>query len=71
MAITPRIHDVAEQEVSAVDERYPGYRDALVKALDDVVVLQSRAHTSQRRDEVTKIVDVLGRAAVVAKGGEG
>ncbi|MET7400632.1 hypothetical protein ABZS66_44850 [Dactylosporangium sp. NPDC005572] len=70
MAVTPRIHDVAEQEVSAIEERYPGYRATLVKALDAVVVLQSQAHTSHRRDDVTKIVDTLGRSAVVA-GGEG
>jgi hypothetical protein len=71
MAVTPRIHDVAEQEVSTVEERYPGYQASLVKALGEVVVLQSQAHTNQRRDDVTKIVDALGRSAVVAKGGEG
>jgi hypothetical protein len=69
MAVTPRIHGVAEQEALAIEERYPGYRAALVKALDDVVVLQPQAHTSRRRDEVTKVVDALGRAAVAAIGG--
>lgn len=71
MAVTPRIHDVAEREASAAKERYPGYRAALVKALDDVVARQSTAHTGQRRDEVTKIVEALGRSAVVAEVGEG
>lgn len=69
MAVTPRIHGVAEQEVLGIEERYPGYRAALVKALDDVVVLQSQAHTSRRREEVTKVVDALGRSAVAAIGG--
>jgi hypothetical protein len=69
MAVTPRIHGVAEQEVLAIEERYTGYRAALVKALDDVVALQSQAHTSRRRDEVTKVVDALGRSAVAAMGG--
>jgi len=69
MAVTPRIHDVAEQEVLAIKERYPGYRAALVKALDDVVVLQSQAHTSRRREDVTKVVDTLGRSAVATVGG--
>lgn len=69
MAVTPRIHDVAEQEVLVVPERYPGYRAALVKALDEVVTEQSRAHTNQRREEVTKIVEKLGRSAVTATGG--
>ena len=69
MAVTPRIHGVAEQEVLAIKERYPGYRAALVKALDDVVALQSQAHTSRHRDEVTKVVDALGRSAVAAIGG--
>jgi hypothetical protein len=69
MAVTPRIHDVAEQEVLANKERYPGYRAALVKALDEVVVLQSQAHTSRRREDVTKVVDALGRSAVAAAGG--
>jgi len=69
MAVTPRIHGVAEQEVLAIEERYPGYRAALVKALDDVVALQSQAHTGRRREEVTKVVDTLGRSAVVAIGG--
>jgi hypothetical protein len=69
MAVTPRIHGVAEQEVLTIEERYPGYRAALVKALDDVVALQSQAHTSKRRDDVTKVVDALGRSAVAAIGG--
>ncbi|HVB44497.1 MAG TPA: hypothetical protein VNF47_17610 [Streptosporangiaceae bacterium] len=69
MAVTPRIHGVAEQEVLTIKERYPGYRAALVKALDDVVALQSQAHTSRRRDDVTKVVDALGRSAVAAIGG--
>ena len=69
MAVTPRIHDVAEQEVLAVEERYPGYREALIKALDEVVANQSTTHTNQRREEVTKIVSSLGRSAVIAKGG--
>jgi hypothetical protein len=71
MAVTPRINDVAKQEVCAVKERYPGYRAALMKALDDVVGLQSKEHTTQRREEVTKVVEGLGRSAVIAKGGEG
>lgn len=71
MAVTPRIHDVAEQESADFEERYTGYRADLVTALDDVVVRQSIAHAGQRRDEVTKIVDALGRSAVVAEGGEG
>lgn len=70
MAVTPRIHDVAEQEALAIKERYPGYRLTLVKALDDVVALQSQAHTSRRREEVTKVVDTLGRSAVAMIGGK-
>ncbi len=70
MAVTPRINDVAKQEVRAIEERYPGYRAALVKALDDVVGLQSKAHATQRREDVTKVVEVLSRSAVIAKGGE-
>jgi hypothetical protein len=71
MAVTPRIHEVAEQEVCGFEERYPGYRDALVATLDKVVVHQSITYVNQRRDEVAKAVDALGRTAVVAKGGEG
>jgi antitoxin component of RelBE/YafQ-DinJ toxin-antitoxin module len=69
MAVTPRIHDVAEQEALAIEERYPGYRAALVKALDDVVGHQSQSHTSKRRDDITNVVDALGRSAVVAGAG--
>lgn len=68
MAVTPRIHEVAAEEVRSIAERYPGYRDALVDALDQVVVHQSQAHQSQRRDDVTKVVEALGKAAN-AKGG--
>lgn len=71
MAITPRIHEVASEEARATEERYPGYRDALVKALDGVVVQQSQPHTNTRRDEVAKIVETLGRSAVLANDGEG
>lgn len=69
MAVTPRIHDVAQQEVLAAPERYPGYRAALVKALDEVVANQATAHTNQRREEVTKIVEALGRSAAATTGG--
>ena len=69
MAVTPRIHDVAEQEALAIEERYPGYRAALVKALDEVVGHQSQSHTSKRREDITKVVDALGRSAVVAMAG--
>ena len=70
MAVTPRVHDVAEQEVLAIEERYPGYRVEMVKALDEVIGHQSQTHASKRRDDVTKVVDALGRSAVVAKAGE-
>jgi hypothetical protein len=70
MAVTPRIHDVAQQEVQALPERYTGYHAALVKALDEVVAQQSTNHTNHRRDEVTKIVQSLGRSAISEKGGD-
>ena len=69
MAVTPRIREVAEQEALTLEDRYPGYRAALVKALDDVVALQSKVHVGQRREDVTKVVDALGRAAVAAASG--
>jgi hypothetical protein len=69
MAVTPRIHDVAEQEALNIEERYPGYRTALVKALDEVVGYQSQSHTSKRREDVTKVVEALGLSTVVAMGG--
>jgi lipase chaperone LimK len=69
MAVTPRVHGVAEQEALAVHERYPGYRAELVKALDDVIAQQAQAQTARRREDTTKVVDALGRSAV-AKAGE-
>lgn len=70
MAVTPRIHTVAVEEVGTFTERYPGYRAALVKALDEVVAQQFQSHTPQRRGDVAKVVDALGRSAVIAAGGE-
>ena len=64
MAVSPRIHAIAEQEASAIDERYPGYRAELVKALDEVVAYQSQTHQTHRREDVRKVVDALGRSAV-------
>lgn len=69
MAVTPRIHDVAEQEALVIEERYLGYRTALVKALDEVVGHQSQSHTGKRREDITKVVEALGRSAVVAIAG--
>lgn len=66
MAVTPRIHDVSEQEALAIEERYPGYRVALVKTLDEVVGHQSQPHTAKRREDITKVVDALGRSTVLA-----
>jgi hypothetical protein len=66
MAVTPRIHDVSEQEALAIEERYPGYRAALVKTLDELVGHQSQPHTSKRREDITKVVDALGRSTVLA-----
>lgn len=69
MAVTPRIREVAEQVALSFEDRYPGYRAALVKALDEVVAVQWKVHVGQRREDVTKFVDALGRAAVAAAGG--
>jgi hypothetical protein len=69
VAVSPRIHDVAEQEALAIEERYPGYRTALVKVLDEVVGYQSQSHISKRREDITKVVDSLGRSAVVTMAG--
>lgn len=67
MAVTPRVHDVAQQESLHIEERYPGYRADIVKALDDVIAHQMQTHQSTRREDVAKVVDTLGRSAVASE----
>lgn len=56
---TPRILEVARQEVVAIPERCDGYHDDLVMALDTVIREQNSAIPRQRQEQITKIIETI------------
>jgi hypothetical protein len=56
-----RIVDVAGQQATAVAERYPRYRQDLVRCLVTIVSTQSEGLSDRgRRDQVGKVIDAFG-----------
>ena len=56
-----RINEVASEQASLIDERYPQYRAALIRCLIEVITAQDEGHSERgRRDRVAKIVEALG-----------
>jgi hypothetical protein len=70
MTTTPRIVEVARGEVSALDDRYDGYHEDLVMALNELVRQQSHASDRQRQDQLQKIVESIGGRAIALAGRE-
>lgn len=67
---TPRIREAARTEVGAFEERYPGYHDELVNALDEIARQQGHmTNARQRQDQVVKLVEKIGNIAVALEGG--
>jgi hypothetical protein len=64
MTTTPRIAEVAREEVATIDERYAGYQEDLVAALSSLIQRQSHATDRQRQDQLHKVIDGIGRRAI-------
>ena len=64
MAITPRISQVAHEEVVTLSERYLGYHDDLVSALNLLVRQQTHMTPRQRQDQLQKVIEKLGAQAI-------
>ncbi|MFD3655053.1 hypothetical protein [Streptomyces erythrochromogenes] len=64
MTTTPRIAEVAHEEVKALDDRYDGYHDDLVMALNELVRQQSHATDRQRQEHLQKIIESIGGRAI-------
>ena len=56
-----RIFEVASEEASLVEERYPQYRAALIGCLIDAITTQDEGLSEKgRRDRVQRIVGAFG-----------
>lgn len=64
MTISPRIGQVAHEEVAACSERYTGYHDDLVSALNVLVRQQDHTSPRQRQDNLQKVIEKLGAQAI-------
>lgn len=64
LTTSPRIGQVAREEAVAFSERYTGYRDDLVSALDSLVRQQSYTTPKQRQEHLQKVVEKLGAQAI-------
>jgi hypothetical protein len=67
-ATTPRIPDVANEEVQQIPERCAGYREDLVMALSELVRDQVGRTDKQRQDLVTKYVDNISARVIKIQG---
>ncbi len=64
MTTTPRITQVAREEVTDFSERYEGYHEDLVSALNGLVRQQTHASDRQRQDHLQKVIEHLGERAI-------
>jgi hypothetical protein len=55
---------VAHEEVAAYSERYTGYRDDLVSALNVLVRQQDHTSPRQRQDNLQKVIEKIGAQAI-------
>lgn len=64
MTTTPRIAQVAHEEVIVLSERYDGYHDDLVSALNGLVRQQIHTSDRQRQEHLQKVIENLGERAI-------
>lgn len=64
MTTSPRISQVAHEEVVAFSERYAGYRDDLVSALNGLIRQQTHTSSRQRQEHLQKVIEKLGAQAI-------
>lgn len=64
MTTSPRIGQVAHEEIIAYKERYAGYRDDLVSALNGLVRQQVSMNDRQRQEHLQKVIEKLGERAI-------
>lgn len=64
MTTTPRIAQVAREEVAEFSERYGGYHEDLVSALNGLVRQQAHTTDRQRQDYLQKVIENLGERAI-------
>lgn len=68
MAATPRIPEVANEEVRQINEACTGYREDLVMALNELVRDQEGRTDKQRQDLVAKYVDNISARVIQIQG---
>lgn len=64
MTTSPRIGQVAHEEVVAFSERYTGYHDDLVSALNGLVRQQAHTSPRQRQEHLQRVIENLGAKAI-------
>jgi hypothetical protein len=67
-AVTPRIVDVANEEVEKLPEYCDGYRNDLVLALSQLIRSQVGRTEKQRQEDVAKHVDLIAARVISVKG---
>jgi len=60
---------VAGEQAGTITERFPGYREELVRSLIAIITTQSEGLSDRvRRDQVGKIIDAFGAKVAAQKG---
>ncbi|GHJ45931.1 hypothetical protein Cs7R123_32730 [Catellatospora sp. TT07R-123] len=67
-ATTPRILEVARQEVVSLDDRCTGYHGELVMALDTLIREQPTSDPRQRQDHIARLVETIGSRVIQLSG---